>query len=268
MEALQLAEIKEIELQILKHFDAFCRENKIKYYLSNGTLLGAIKYKGFIPWDDDIDILVPRDDYDKFLKIYQDTSQYLLIHSKKYSEYPFTFAKLCDTSTEIENGYLLEKRKIGIHIDIFPLDYWPQSKKKSMILAYKRKILLTMLGFSISTFYPGRTGWRTCIKYILVIISKIFGKQTLKKMLELNSIDKSEKASKKYRGCVEWPVYGKKEIVDAAVFEDIVKVEFEGEKFPAPIGYDIYLRSLYGNYEMDPPIEKQRTHHAFKAYRV
>jgi len=72
----------------------------------------------------------------------------------------------------------------------------------------------------------------------------------------------------RYVGCKAWPIYGEREIIPAEVFADSIEVEFEGEMFPAPIGYDVYLRSLYGDYEQDPPLEKQRTHHNFKAYRL
>ena len=128
MEELQLLDIQQIELQILKHLDEFCDKNQLKYYLSNGTLLGAVKYKEFIPWDDDIDILMPREDYNKLLRMYPDESQFWLVDSDKYSEYPFPFAKLCDRTTEIKESLCLEGQRLGIHIDIFPLDYLPKEK--------------------------------------------------------------------------------------------------------------------------------------------
>ena len=78
MKELTLQELKEIEFDILKMFDSFCRDNNIKYYLAFGTLLGAIRYKKFIPWDDDVDVLVPREDYDKLIRIFRDDSKYCL----------------------------------------------------------------------------------------------------------------------------------------------------------------------------------------------
>ena len=105
MQELTLQEIKEIELEILKHFHAFCQENNIRYFISHGTLLGTIRYKGFIPWDDDIDVLVPREDYDRLLAIFQDNERYQLFHFEKDSRFLFPFAKLCDMTTrKIENG--------------------------------------------------------------------------------------------------------------------------------------------------------------------
>ena len=72
----------------------------------------------------------------------------------------------------------------------------------------------------------------------------------------------------KYMGCVSWSIYGEREIIPAKVFSDTIEVEFEGEMFPAPIGYDTYLTSLYGDYKQDPPLDKQKTHHDFRAYRL
>ena len=76
MKELSLQELKEIEFDILKVFDAFCKENNIRYFFAYGTLLGAIRYKGFIPWDDDVDVLVPREDYDRMLTLFRDSEKY------------------------------------------------------------------------------------------------------------------------------------------------------------------------------------------------
>ena len=76
MKELTLEELKEIEFEILKVFDAFCKENNIRYFLAFGTLLGAIRYKKFIPWDDDVDVLVPREDYERLVKIFNDNEKY------------------------------------------------------------------------------------------------------------------------------------------------------------------------------------------------
>lgn len=92
MKELTLQELKEIELDILKMFDSFCKEQDIKYYLAFGTLLGAIRYKKFIPWDDDIDVLVPRKDYNKLIKVFQNTERYQLFAFEKYSNFLFRFA--------------------------------------------------------------------------------------------------------------------------------------------------------------------------------
>ena len=98
MNELTLDELKGIEFDILKHFDAFCKEHNIRYYLAYGTLLGAIRYKKFIPWDDDVDVLVPREDYERLLKIYKDNAQYKLYAFEKDGKFNCPYAKLCDLS--------------------------------------------------------------------------------------------------------------------------------------------------------------------------
>lgn len=99
MRELSLDELREVELDILKTFHNFCEENKIKYYLSNGTLLGAVKYRGFIPWDDDIDVFVPREDYDRLISIFKDSEKYHLFAFERNERYRYLFAKLCDMAT-------------------------------------------------------------------------------------------------------------------------------------------------------------------------
>jgi lipopolysaccharide cholinephosphotransferase len=124
MNQLTLVEIKQIEFQILQKFKSFCNDNNIQYYLSNGTLLGAVKYRGFIPWDDDIDVMVPREDYDRLVRCFKDDKRYRLFSFERNEEFLFTFAKLCDMSTVKEETNINNGMSLGIDIDIFPLDAW------------------------------------------------------------------------------------------------------------------------------------------------
>ena len=121
MKELSLQEIKEIELDILKMFHSFCIENNIKYYLSHGTLLGAIRYKKFIPWDDDVDLLIPRKDYDRMLSIFKDNERYHLFAFEKDSKYSYPFAKLCDMTTRKDEFGYENGVELGVDIDLFRL---------------------------------------------------------------------------------------------------------------------------------------------------
>lgn len=265
MKELDLNQIKKIEFNILQFFDEFCRKNDVKYFLSNGSLLGAVKYKGFIPWDDDVDILIPRSDYEKLLSIWQDNDKFTLITDKNNSGYLFPFAKLSDNRTVIENG---SKVKMGLHIDLFPLDYWPDDKNKAVKMAKKCGFKLQMLCLSISEFKPSSSFLRTAVKYCIIILTKLIGKKILSRNLKVLQAKIHKQAGTKLMGCVSWPVYYDREVIPAEAFSDVKLVEFEGSKFPAPVGFDQYLRSLYGDYEPDPPVEKQKTHHGFKAYSL
>lgn len=268
MEELTLSEIKKIELNILKFLKKYCEENHIRYFLSNGTLLGAVKYKGFIPWDDDIDVLMPRADYERFIKEFFTEDHMQLLCNERCNNYVFPYAKLSDMSTVIKGQTIISDYKYGVHIDIFPLDRWSDdvnyaSKSACRIQAWGRK-----LGFSISHFCKGRTFFRTCVKSIFIACARMVGWKYYHKKLTNEIHCCMDKAGDTLCGCLVWPVYGEREIIPAEVFSDIVEVEFEGEKYPAPIGYDTYLRSLYGNYEEEPPIKRQKTHHTFKAYKL
>ena len=267
MRQLSLQEIKQIELDLLKKFDSFCKENHIRYFLSNGTLLGAIKYKGFIPWDDDIDVFVPREDYNKILAIFKDDDKYKLFAFERDCKYRFPFAKLCDLNTKKEeqntdNGVIL-----GVDIDIFPLDAWSDdlNKAKREVKIINKKMHL--LGLTKLVKPDSANPIKRMIKRAVMIALKVLGsKFFVRSIIDISQKNNGSESS--YLGCKSWCIYGEREILPAEVFSDIIDVEFEGLKFPAPEGYDMYLTSLYGNYRLDPPKEKQKTHHLFKAYKL
>ena len=264
---LSLEELKKVEFDILKHFVAFCNKHNIKYYLSNGTLLGAVKYKGFIPWDDDIDVFVPREDYDRLLKIYEDSAQYKLFSFEKDGRFHYPFAKLCDMSTK---KVLPEFRSCdaipGVEIDIFPLDCWNSNYIKAQKEA--RSISRDLLCLQASQYIksPVKNKMKLLVwKCVAVYAILRTGNHFKKKIISKSKANQQDNPA--YVGCKSWCIYGEREIIPAEVFADTVEVEFEGETFKAPIGYDTYLRSLYGDYWQDPPLEKQKTHHSFTAYK-
>jgi len=262
---LTLDEIKQIELNILKHFKAYCEENDICFLLSNGTLLGAVKYQGFIPWDDDIDVFVPREDYDKLIVSYTDSKKYKLFSHERNENFYFPFAKLCDMETRKIEGGVENGTPLGLDIDIFPLDYWGNTEAEAEKKLKTMKSNLAKLNFSKMEFSRGKNYIRTVVKWILIHFYKMTGSaKYTKKMIIEASAAKMEKSE--FAGCVVWPIYGEKEILPSHVFAETTEVTFEGDSFAAPAGYDQYLRSLYGNYEEDPPEDKQCTHHNFKAY--
>lgn len=268
MKILCLKEIKEIEFNILVHFREFCKEHNIAFYLSNGTLLGAVKYKGFIPWDDDIDVFVPREDYNRLLKIYCDTDQYQMFAPGRTKDYGYPFTKLCDMATYKKEEGFSANASGGLDIDIFPLDSWGdyrQAKHRMKIIElYRRLLFLSKTKKSRTVKHNDLKG---VISVIVSSISKLFGSSFFVGRIE--SVAKRKFGNKSiFLGCVVWPIYGEREIISAEVFADKTEVEFEGETFPAPIGYDVYLRSLYGDYELDPPLKKRQTHHKFTAYKI
>lgn len=267
MKQLSLQEIRQIEFELLKVFDAFCKNNGIKYFLSNGTLLGAVKYKGFIPWDDDIDVFVPREDYNKLLVLFKDDERYKLFSFERNKKYCFPYAKFCDLTTKKEEENTNNGLVLGIDIDVFPLDAWDPDldKAKQEVKRISRKMFclgLTKLYKSDSVNPIKRVIKRSAMTFCKMLGSKRFIRDIIKES------NKSEQNGSLYLGCKSWCIYGEREIIPANVFLSTIEVEFEGEKFPAPVGYDIYLHCLYGDYEKDPPIEKQKSHHKYRAYRL
>lgn len=267
MKELTLQELKEIEFNILKMFDAFCKDNNIRYYLAFGTLLGAIRYKKFIPWDDDVDVLVPREDYDRLLTLFKDSDKYKLFAFEKNVEFPFPFAKLCDMATRKEETVYQNKITLGVDIDIFPLDHFEDDLEKAK--AETKRISKNMVWLGRTklekqiTNHPVKSVvWQVIMPFVKMLGSKYFIKKIIK---ESNQATQKES---RYVGAKVWCIWGERGIIPVEAFAKSVEIEFEGEKFSAPIGWDTYLTCLYGDYLPEPPKEKQKTHHDFKAYRL
>ena len=267
MKELTLQELKEIEFNLLKVFDAFCKEHNIRYYLAFGTLLGAIRYKKFIPWDDDIDLLVPREDYDRLIRLFRDSERYQLFAFEKNSNFHYPFAKLCDMTTRKEQTvYKNRGVKLGVEIDIFPLDTWDNDIVKAKMEAkrikkYQNWLKVTKLDKPISSNPVKRLLWSMILPFARMVGGGFFIKKIIKES------NKPEQRGSRYVGAKVWPIYGERGIIPAAAFDESVEIEFEGQMFPAPKGYDTYLTCLYGDYLPEPPKDKQKTHHAFSAYR-
>lgn len=268
MKELSLQELKEVEFQILKMFDAFCKEHNIRYYLAFGTLLGAIRYKKFIPWDDDIDLLVPREDYDRMIKLFKDSERYRLFAFEKNSKFHYPFAKICDMTTRKEQTiYKNRGVELGVEIDIFPLDTWDNDLNKAKLEAKRIKKLqswlkATKLDKPLTSHPVKLFVWSMLLPFVKMIGGGFFVKKMIKES------NKPEQRGSRYVGAKVWAIYGDRGIIPADAFAESMEIEFEGQMFPAPKGYDTYLTCLYGDYLPEPPKEKQKTHHFFNAYRL
>ena len=259
---LESDEIKERLFRILSDFADYCDENQLRYYLCYGTLLGAVRHKGFIPWDDDIDVMMPRPDFDRLVEMNikgMNPNYRLEGYSLNNSLWPFL--KIQDISTRVENEY--RKGDKHLWIDIFPLDGLPADKKKSDKILKKTHKLRQLYKYYGAKIGKGKNIFRIVSKVPIIIIGKCGGLKILSlyidRLAHRYKFDESD-----YIGEIVWSL-GDFERMKKADYLPAKEVEFCGRQFHAPACWDIYLTSIYGDYMM-PPAEKDRTTHEYTAY--
>lgn len=249
----ELKELQKVELNILKDIIKVCDKLKINYFLTAGTLLGAVRHKGFIPWDDDIDICMLREDYNIFVNNAQKylDKRYFLQTYNTDTEYPGCFAKIRDNNTTfIEKSVANKNINHGIFIDIFPLDYYHKHNK------IKERLIYNAIYYDILI---NSKSFKT--RMITKLAKLIYGNtktQKLCKKLEKLYIS-NRKNNKVTNYCGGWGI--KKETQNIEDFKDFILMDFDGIKAKVPVGYDRILTNLYGDYMKLPPKEKQVTHH-------
>ena len=258
-EKIDVETCRKISLDIIVDVARFCKKNNIRYYLSVGTLLGAIRHKGYIPWDDDIDIMMPRPDYKRFLETYNHPDYKVY----KPSEGRFYYAKVYDTHTKkFESDVDYNKYKpIGVDIDVFPLDGMVNDSEIIDKLYKKECFLEQLLRLSNQPIFNRKNP----IKAINRIIPRMIGSKNLVKMIEKNAQTYDYDTSD-YVVRMRWSPYGFTGALPKKVYEPST-AEFEGHAFVIPKDYDTWLKSFFGDdYMVIPPKEKQITH-LFDCYR-
>lgn len=253
--------IHQEDLKIFKFFQKICNENNLKYYAIGGTFLGTIRHKGFIPWDDDMDIAMPRKDYDKFIEIFKENNyEFKLYNYKLTPEYKFYISRLCNPKykmTEI-SGYETE-----LFIDIFPIDGMPSNKfirNIHYIRIFYHKLML-------SFYYNDTIDMNMKRKPYEKILIKIAKMNLFKKFINPNKQkDKIDKLLKmysfqtaKYSGTI-MGTYKTKEIVETELFGKATLYPFEDTFIYGPEKYDEYLTHMYGSYMKLPKEEDRRIH--------
>ncbi|MCQ2482206.1 MAG: LicD family protein [Clostridia bacterium] len=257
-----LQTIKNTTTQILIDIDQFCSENNITYFLAYGTLLGAIRHDGFIPWDDDLDIMMPRQDYDRFIKEYK--SNRFKLAKPRDPGYYFTFAKVHDDSTVVIENTSYNEHVYGMYVDIFPFDAVPNDEKKAKILDKRTYFYLRLLRIKARKVSEKSS-----------LLNKLFLKPTqfILGMFSfdylINTIDSLAK-SYNYEECervasFEWNDK-RNTFYDKKWFEGTLKHIFENKEFNIPKGYKEWLTQAYGDYMTLPPPEQRVLTHGFKVY--
>lgn len=262
-----LTECKKIEIEILDYVTELCNKNNLTYFLGGGTLLGAVRHKGFIPWDDDVDIMMPREDYDKLAQVISniDNNRFLYLNYKDNNDYYYPFAKVVDKRTKVKELDCKEIKDLGVYIDIFPIDNVSDDMQENKKLFKKYKMYDILLGsYKMPKEELKKNNIvKRILRYILKWYMSIFN--NYKKVLE-----KMENLGKKYPNsntvaCITGR-YFEKEIMPKSYIEDFIMAKFEDREYKIPKGYDLYLTKHYGDYMQLPPKEKQVSNHDNIAY--
>ena len=279
MREMTLQDIQSVSLEILKDVHQFCVENNIKYTLQGGTLIGAIRHKGFIPWDDDIDIAMPRPDYNRFIQTYKSKNGYKVLARERQdgNDVYIAYARVC----EFDKTYVLQRtmwtdREVGLWIDVFPYDGLPNELeiRKQYAAEIKKIAKLGIAYRSLHTPSKAKIAGLLSIKMIVsMILHKLYNRALLFG-LRRNPydmlIDKVRQVGwndTDYFGNIVFTAYGLRECHHKRTIEEFIKVSFEDIELFAMKGYDEALREKYGDYMQLPPKEQQTAkHNSYKYY--
>lgn len=266
---LSLIEQHEVLLKLLVEFDQFCVENNLRYYLAGGTLLGAVRHGGFIPWDDDVDVVMPRPDYEKLIKenYIAEDAQVISSENSQGHYHPIPYCNIVDTSTIIVENNIKRSTNKGLFIDVFPLDGLPDDSRKRKKHLSKLLRLESLLLISINKNSSSR-GIKGVAKKLISIIMSLFDETKLAK--KITSIAKRYN----YENCNEFVcavfLQNKPErfITPKLDYSSCVLLDFEKCKLCCPIGYKNVLRRSFGDYMQLPPENERYGQHGIDVYKI
>lgn len=263
MKDISYQELKQIQLDILQFVHDFCQSHHINYSLAYGTLLGAVRHGGYIPWDDDIDIAMMRDDYERFAKAFNlEVSPYHFYDCRNDENVHIAFGKVADTRTLVEEG--ASTKNLGVAIDIFPIDdlcdTYEESKKYYNSYSFAKNLLV----LKCRDIADVRSWWKKPIFAIVKLLSCWYSLHQIS--LKMNEKAMSHKKNESnYVGLL---VDGyENEIMERNIWSEYCQISFEGRTFCSVKNYDSYLKHAYGDYMQLPP-EKDRVpkHDFYKMY--
>ena len=263
---LSIQEIQSETLQIMKVIHKICIEQNLKYALFYGTLIGAVRHKGFIPWDDDLDIVMPRSDYEKlesyFIECEKELLPYKLFSYKTVQNYPYMINRICNTGFRME----AENEKdcgMGTFIDVYPLDGAGNGTDKTF---NKKAWFYSSMYFSKSRehYVPVKGSAKTLVKKTAYFLSKIASYKSIRKRLE-KLANKYPYSNSEFVTVVVWG--NARYFYKKSFFDDLCLTKYEDAEFYIPKHYDEILRAQYGDYMRLPPEEERTGHHFYKIYK-
>ena len=239
---------QKASLDILLEFQQACERQGLQYYLTAGTLLGAIRHRGFIPWDDDIDVAMARKDYDRLAELCFHP-EYFLQNHRTESHYPYCFTKLRKNGTYAKEKWLsVIPMNQGIYIDIFPLDICPDSDFLGRLFFKVIELLNSgLLARESTEFHCGYMKWY--MRFLFQIVRRLPNRILFWIRESIRVLFRNISSGK--RLCTVNGSHGyPREVYQREWFSQTIEMEFEGYMFQAPIGWDELLRNMYGDYRI------------------
>lgn len=268
MKEIQEEELKTLELDILKYIRQCFDQNGLRYYLAYGTLIGAVRHQGFIPWDDDVDIIMPRADYFQLMEyIRQDDSHYAFLSMHNVPDFPFPLAKVVDTRTKlVQHGVVGSHELLGAYVDIFILEHLPDDPQQVQVYAkqLKRKQNIWYLAQRKLVLRK-----KSLVKDLLLAAAslpcKLIGAR--RAALGLDRLAAKYQHTPAENQAVLMLVNNVASgTLSTEEWNAVTDVPFEGEQFSAMENYGKFLTQIYGDYMQPPPSESQVSIHSFDVY--
>lgn len=263
-DGVALRDVQQRALTVLEALAGFCDRHGLRYYLVGGTLLGALRHEGFIPWDDDIDIALPRADYQRLLALVDRLPHGLrAIHPSRDADTPYPFLVVRDARSRLVIDYARPFDR-GIGVDVFPIDAVPAPGPRREVLF---KAIALMRAWTMNKqqgYYPHRVAASRRLRFLLLsLASRLCPAQRIYRLYE-RLVAGGNAARSAYLGNL-YGLYGRREVVQAEVFGEGAWVRFEGIRFRGPAHAERYLENVYGDFRQLPPPGQRRSGHRIRA---
>lgn len=267
MKKIDLETMKQLQIEMLKYIDRICKKNNIEYFLVGGSLIGAVRHNGFIPWDDDIDIALTYKNYQRLYNVLikDNDDRYKIMNHDSNSEYFYPYAKLIDTKTILHETNYKEIKDYGVYVDIFTYYNLPNDENRRIRQYKKIKNIQRQIFYYGSTNPYNSNIIKNILKIPLVIYSK---KKGIDKILKNYNKILSEYSDENTTYVISnWPLYKMNgEIQKFSSIKETTSHKFESMQALIPINYDEFLKTTFGDYMKLPPESERVVRHINEVY--